>query len=193
MEVQSTYLPICQLYFLTQAISKYLSDHVVYTFRVGICLCSTLNIFFNLQKIKHLSLVFLIIMHPINSQHKQLSEKVLKIFSTIKIHIVKVFKKFTCSLKIQNAKGSVVKDNIQMDFKKLITRCIVFYLSYSAFLYKWLNLKHVILVILVVLTEEFDRSNSVGTSKSVPCAALAAAAAACCCLCCLAFFITLKL
>ena len=71
--------------------------------------------------------------------------------------------------------------------------CIVFYLSYSAFLYKWLNLKHVILVILVVLTEEFDRSNSVGTSKSVPCAALAAAAAACCCLCCLAFFITLKL
>ena len=69
----------------------------------------------------------------------------------------------------------------------------VFYLSYSAFLYKWLNLKHVILVILVVLTEEFDRSNSVGTSKSVPCAALAAAAAACCCLCCLAFFITLKL
>ena len=68
--------------------------------------------------------------------------------------------------------------------------CIVFYLSYSAFLYKWLNLKH---VILVVLTEEFDRSNSVGTSKSVPCAALAAAAAACCCLCCLAFFITLKL
>ena len=69
-------------------------------------------------------MVFLIIMHPINSQHKQLSEKkVLKIFSTIKIHFVKVFKKFTCSLKIQNAKGSVVKDNIQMDFKKLITRC----------------------------------------------------------------------
>ena len=61
-------------------------------------------------------------MHPINSQHKQLSEKSLEI-STIKIHIVKVFKKFTCSLKIQNAKGSVVKDNIQMDFKKLITRC----------------------------------------------------------------------